>query len=311
MRRIFTLLLLISVLRPSLGQENSPEIKLAVLGPELSIEGLTQNHKNKLKTKIQQMVSRHGIVSTNFIQDFIIYPEFEIYVDDSTESTYGFIYDIEAELTLKAENIKTKSLIAAPFPFKIKGASRSSRNDAITKAIGKIDTRGPEVADFIAEIKRKVIAHYEANCSTICENAGKLIALGRPEDAIVLLYSVPQHISVGCNERVAKLLDLAYSAYSSLRCNGILAEAKKAIAEGKVKYAKSLLVLIGEESTCYSKAQQLIAGLDPTKDPTPPEKIERQLEKRKQVTVKQAATQKGKEDDKAILCAKRLRTDCD
>ena len=311
MKKILSTLLILIVIQQSLAQAEGPQIKLAVLGPELSIEGLTQNHKNKIKTKVQRMVSRYGIISTNFIEDFIIYPEFEIYVDDSTPSTYGTIHDIEGELTLKAENIKTKSLIASPFPFRVKGSSRNGRDDALTKAIGKIKTNGSEVEGFIAEIKQKVIEHYLANCSAICEKAGKLISLGRPDEAILLLYSIPQNLSASCNERVSKLLDYAYQAYNSQQCNGIVNEAQKAISNGKIKYAKSLLALIGKESSCYDNAQQIINGLDEGKDATSPEKVKQQMESRKTDAVKQVATEKGKIDDKEMLCAKRLRTDCD
>lgn len=298
------------------AQLEEPQVKLAVLGPELSIEGLNARHIRKIQTKIQRMVSRQGIVSTDYINDFIIYPEFEIYVDDATEGTYGNIYDVEAELTLKAQNIKTGTMIAAPFPFELKGASRDSRNDAITKAIGKIKTDTPEVADFIEGIKKKIIAHYKNNCASICNKAVKLINIGAAEEAISLLCSVPKDLSGGCYAQVEELLERAYSSYNAEQCLDVINEAQIAIKDQKVDYAKALLNLIPSNASCYEQAQNILNGLQSSHKPaqnSPPKsgEVKSQLKSRKEKVVDKVSATKSKEDDKELLCAKRLRTDCD
>lgn len=291
------------------AQSSSPEIKLAVLGPEITIEGLNVAHKKKIQTKVQRMVSRYGIVSTDYINDFIIYPEFEIYVDDAIQGTFGKNYDIEAELTLKAKNIKTGALIATPFPFELKGASRDSRNDAITKAIGKINSRGPEVEDFIKNLKDKILAHYESNCSQICSDAAKLINIGGNEKAITLLYSIPNGLSNACYVKVEKLLSQAYMRYNAQQCSKLIVEAQTAIKNKEIKYAESLLNMIGTKTSCYKEAQNILKGLvkKETKESSP-KTIKERLKERKQNVVKKVSKIEAKKDDKEILCAKRLRT---
>lgn len=295
------------------AQSESPEVKLAVLGPEISIEGLNVGHMRKIRTKVQRMVSSYGIVSTDYINDFVIYPEFEIYVDDAIEGTYGKNYSIEAELTLKAQNIKTEVMIATPFPFELKGVSRDSRDDAITKAIGKMNSRDPGVEDFIKDLKQKIIDHYESNCAQICNDAIKLISLGENEKAISLLYSIPSGLSSSCYTKVEALLDQAYNRYNAEQCSGIVSEAQIAIKKEEIEYAKSLLNMINENASCFDDAQKILKSLieEETKEPSSVP-IKKQLKKRKQNVVAKVSKIEAKKDDKDLLCAKRLRTiDCD
>jgi len=291
------------------AQSATPEVKLAVLGPELSIEGLNVGHMKKIQTKVQRMISRYGIVSTDYINDFIIYPEFEIYVDDAIEGTYGKNYDIEAELTLKAKNIKTGALIATPFPFELKGVSRDSRNDAITKAIGKISSQEPGVQEFIEDLKQKILSHYESNCSQICSDAAKLISLGANEEAITLLYSIPDGLSSTCYNKVETLLDQAYLRYNAQQCNELIAEAQGAIKNKEVEYAQSLLNMIGANTSCYDEAQRILNSLEniDAKESNPIQ-VKEKISNRKQNVVKKVSKIEAKKDDKELLCAKRLRT---
>lgn len=311
MKKLIQIALVVFAFQMVSGQVSEPVVKLAVLGPEISIEGLNQRQLNKITTKVEKIISKYGIVSTNYINDFVIYPTFEIYTDDAIEGTYGKVYDIEAELTLKAINIKTGSGLATSFPFEINGSSRDSRNDAITKAIGKIKTDGPEIESFVMEIKAKIIDHYLSHCNDICEDARKLISLGQTDTAITLLMSIPTNLSGPCAGKVKDLLEVAYVRYNSEQCREIILEAQKAIAENKIKYAKSLLALIGSEATCSNEKQQILNELDGKTDETPTNEVDKQVQVRKSKKIEKVSESVAKQDDKALLCAKRLRTDCD
>lgn len=310
MKKLMRYIIFLFVVQFATGQMAEPQVKLAVLGQEISVEGLNERHLNKIATKVERMVSRYGIISTNYIEDFIIVPDFEIYTDDAVEGTYGKIYDIEGELTLKAVNLSTGSRLAAPFPFELKGSSRDSRDDAITKAIGKIKTSGPEIEEFVVGIKEKILAHYQANCESICGKAEKAISLGQLEQAILLLNSVPNNLSGNCNTRVAELLDLAYTKYTVQQCSEIITEAKQAISEGKVNYAKSLLDMIDVSSSCNEAKQTILSELKGESDSTSSNEVKQQVAHRRAEKMQKVSESAASKDDKAVLCAKRIITDC-
>lgn len=298
------------------GQEDARQIKLAVAVPTYSLDGLSASHIGKINTKIQRMVSRDGMISTDYINDFVVVPEFEIFEEDVIPGTYGDIHHVVAELTLKVYNTKTKALLAAPFPIELEGESRTSKNDAITKAISRIKTSGSKIEEFISNIKTKILAYYQTHCENIYNEAYTLMERGAVEQAMNLLWSLPSNSSGSCYDQVDELLNQAYELYSAQKCQQILSESEGAIRNGDTAYAKALLNTIRSGSSCYDDAQRILGELSKsTPQKTEGDKEKRdtsdKINKRKERTVEAVAESYSKQDDKEQLCALGIGVDCD
>ncbi|MCL6265059.1 hypothetical protein [Flagellimonas myxillae] len=309
---IITLLMVMGAVNAQV--EDNSGIKLAVLPPSLSIEGLNARHLGKIRTKVQRMVSRHGIISTDYVNDFVVYPEFEIYEDDVIPGNFGSNHHIVAELTFKVQNIKTGALIASSYPFELEGISMNSRADAITKAIGSIKTSGSEIDGFVTRIKQKITEYFKANCRNIYNEASAELRKGDVEKAINLLWSVPVNVSGSCYSDIEALLDQAYVMYNNRQCQGVIAEAQEAIKNEALDYARSLLSSIKSDSVCFDEAQTILNSLKKSDTPSPPatkkETAER-VQARKKKVVNDVSRSTAQKDDKEQLCAMGIGIDCD
>lgn len=309
------IVLALCLLGPTIYAQNDDlgQIKLAVVTPDFLLEDLTLSHVSKIRTKIQSMVSNYGMSGTDYINDFVIYPKFEIYAQDIIPGTYGDIHSMEAELTLLVVDAKTKSLLAAAFPIKLKGESRRSRDDAITKSIGRIKTSGQDIEKFMDVIKQKIMDYYQSNCNRIYNEANAKLNNGLVADAINLLLTVPNSLSGECYDRIQSKLVEAYIAYSNFKCKSLITEAKTAIGKNELDYARGLLAQISQNSSCYSEAQSLMKGIETNKNSENSEKnqdAEVKLEKRKETVLKKAQREVAQKDDKEQLCDLGIGVDC-
>lgn len=310
------IVLALCLLGPTIYAQNDDlgQIKLAVVTPDFLLEDLTLSHVSKIRTKIQSMVSNYGMSGTDYINDFVIYPKFEIYEQEIIPGTYGDIHSMEAELTLLVVDAKTKSLLAAAFPLKLKGESRRSRDDAITKSIGRIKTRGQDIEKFMGDIKQKIMEYYQSNCNRIYNEANAMLNNGLVEAAINLLLTVPNSLSGDCYAKIQSKLVEAYVVYSNLKCKTLIREAKAAINKSELNYARGLLEQISKNSSCYSEAQSLMKGMDTKKNSENPEgknkDAEVKLEKRKETVLKKAQREVAQKDDKEQLCDLGIGVDC-
>lgn len=301
---------------PTIYSQNDDlgQIKLAVVTPDFLLEDLTIGHVSKIQTKIQSMVSNYGMSGTDYINDFVIYPKFEIYAQDIIPGTFGDIYSIEAELTLLVVDAKTKSLLAAAFPLKLKGESRRSRDDAITTSIGRIKTSGQDIEKFMGVIKQKIMEYYQSNCNRIYNEANAKLNNGLVADAINLLLTVPNSLSGDCYGKIQSKLVEAYVIYSNLKCKSLITEAKAAIGNNELDYAKGLLKQISQNSSCYSEAQSLMKGIDTNKNSENSkgknQDAEVKLERRKEMVLKKAQREVAQKNDKEQLCDLGIGVDC-
>lgn len=315
MKKIIVVLLLIWGSTINAQNVDLNQIKLAVITPDMLLEDLTANHVSKIQTKIQRMVSNYGMSGTDYINDFVIYPKFEIYSHDVIPGSFGDLHSIEAELTLLVVDAKTKSLLAAGFPIELKGESRDSRKDAITKSISRIKTKGDAIDKFMNTIKDKIISYYQSNCNRVYKEADVMLKNGLIADAINVLLTVPSGLSGDCYDKIQTKLLEAYIMYNNYKCKTVIAEAQAAIEKQEIDYAKGLLEQIGQSSSCFSVAQNLLKRINASnkkENPTPSsDKVKAKLEKRKVTVLKKTQKETAEKDDKEQLCDLGIGNDCD
>lgn len=252
MRHIILIISLLFSL-PGLSQNGNSEdngIQISVVTPT-EMEGLNTAQISKLESKLQQMVSNHGISGEGY---FILYPKFEIY-DHSVVEGMRNIHILEVELNLTVKEIQTGKIYNS-YTQSITGDGYSE-SKAIDKSISEIKTRGPEIASFLSETKQKIMDYYRANCSQIFNEADNMIKQKRFREAIALLYPVPRETGNSCYNKIQDKLNEAYLGYMNETCEENLVQARQALKENNNQSALESLSKIDPESNCYTKAQEL------------------------------------------------------
>ncbi|WP_111682831.1 hypothetical protein [Winogradskyella tangerina] len=306
MRLIITVLFIaFSITSVSYAQTNNLEtqVKLAVKAPLIHVEDLKPVHVSKLVTKIQSMITSYGISSVDYINDFMIYPEYEIYDHSEIQTGLGKVHSIEALLTLKVIDIKTMTLFDT-MTIELKGEDRGSKDKAITKSISRIKTKSDAVEKFLTSVKMKIISHYQDNCNQIYADAKILLNNGQLEKAIGLLQTVPRNLGGSCYEQIQALQTKAYLIYNDIICEKTIDEAKKAINNKNPDYAIELLNLISTNSSCYSNAKKLLEEIKSSNDkPKKSQIATSKANKRKVQALEKVAKEVLQEEEAAFMCA--------
>ena len=308
MRSILILLIIVTaVTRTTYAQTGdlSSQVKLAVKAPQVYVEDLKPTHVSKLVTKIQTMISNYGISGVDYINDFMLYPQYEIYDHSALQTGLGKVHSIEALLTLKVIDIKTMTLFGT-MSMELKGEDRGNKDKAITKSISRIKTRNETIENFLTDVKAKIIGYYQSNCNQIYTDANVLINNGQLEKAITLLQTVPRNLAGSCFEKIQALQTKAYLIYNDIICQQTIEEAEQAIKDQNPDYAKALLKLIGSSSSCYSQAKQLLDRLNNSQQSeaaVKPNVVKEKVEQRKKRLTKVVAEKTLKEEEDAFMCA--------
>ncbi|MCQ2351542.1 MAG: hypothetical protein MJ003_06170 [Paludibacteraceae bacterium] len=126
-----------------------------------------------------------------------------------------------------------------------------------------INTKSPQLAEFMEEGKQKVIDYYNANCDNIIKKAESLSFQKDYEAALYELTSVPEVCD--CYDRALAKTKEVYQAYIDYMCDVNLAQAKAAWAaeqnsEG-AKKAGEFMANILPDAKCYGDAQTLYSEI--------------------------------------------------
>jgi hypothetical protein len=251
------------------------------------------------------MVSNYGMSGIDYIDDFIIYPKYEIFDYSEVQTQIKNVHSIKAELTLIVLAAKTQKVFGS-YTQKLEGA-HDSRERAITKSISRIKTRGDDIEDFLNGVKEKIIKYYKNNCTQLDKDAAAMIRNGAYEKAIHLLNTVPRGLSGDCFNSIQLKLNQAYNGYNNVHCQSVIRDAEKAIAEKKESYARALLKGISSSSRCYTAAQKLIDKINTSaakkeSGTSLPKVVKEKLVNRRKMVEEQVAKSVSLEDDDDFRC---------
>jgi hypothetical protein len=216
---------------------------------ELSIENLS-----KLETKITQILTKTGLSSTGYNNNFVIYPKFEIYETNIVESGLQDITISNCELSLFIKQVDNNVLFAN-ISKKLKGNGKNKQL-SITNAISKINIEDRDFQTFIEGGKEKILAYYESKCVEIIAGADGLVKMQDYEQALGMLMTVPEE--VGCYKKVLEKSIDAYKAYQDYKCKVLVQEAKTSMAANNYNKALNILSQIDPAASCFKETESLI-----------------------------------------------------
>ncbi|PHR72550.1 MAG: hypothetical protein COA67_04700 [Lutibacter sp.] len=252
-----TLLIAILLIINNITAQNTDielnNISLSVVLPDNS-EYLQSKSLSKIETKIQHIVSKHGISGKGYTNEFLIYPKFEIYDESIVEGMRNIVV-VEVEISFFIQQYSTKKIFST-FSKSLKG-SGFTKEKAIVNAISKISTTDSRLKEFIDTGKQKILAYYENNCQQIINDSDSFIKMKKYQEAIAILSSIPKEAKNCYNSIQQKSIE-AYNEYQKQLCSQNIIKAKSEIANNNFSSALHILGYIDPSSICSREAEMLI-----------------------------------------------------
>lgn len=215
----------------------------------MQINGLDNIQTEKIRTKLQQICTKTGIVSSWSTNNFVVRPTFDIYQFETVEGGMQNIYVVKAELTLTISQID--GTIVNSTSKTLKG-SGNTKDKALNDCIANIPVTDEAFQIFLTESKKKIIDYYQARCSDIMLKAKNYAKQEQYETAIAILMLVPEEVP--CYKDIIDLTEEVYGAYQDKLCAQLTSAANAAIAIQDYYAAAEYLTKINPNSSCYSFA---------------------------------------------------------
>jgi hypothetical protein len=241
--------------------EDFGRISLNVYVPD-QVENVSDITKSLIADKLNQIVTRNGLVGDNGNDRFIITPNFVVLSKDITSSAPTMF-----ALTLQVSFYIGDGINGIRFSSVTKTYKGVGTNEtkAYISALKNIKTDDPAYQLFIHQGKNKIIEYYNSQCDFILKEAEALSSLNSPDAAICYLSQVPQV----CKECYTKSLAMAIQIYKKAQerdCKIKINQAQiiwnsNPTLEGAREVA-AIISQIDPETSCYEAAKNLINSIN-------------------------------------------------
>lgn len=217
-------------------------------------DDFTPYGKEMIRKKVEQIIARNNAGATSVYNAFVIEPDLNILDTKSTEGLTQNVTLMKAEFTLTARNIYDDS-VYGNVVIQVTGDATGDGEAAIKSLLSGIKSTNPAFTRFIRTTRDKIVQHYNANCPTIIKKGQTMIAMGKIEDAIGYLGSVPE--VVPCYEEATTIMTQAAQKAKNLECDQMLLLARSQYILKNYETALHLLSAIPSDSPCSKDARAL------------------------------------------------------
>lgn len=214
----------------------------------------TDYGKDLIRKKVEQIIARNGAGATSIYNAFVIQPELNILEEKATEGLIQNVTLVKAEFSLTAKNIYDESVYGSVI-VNVTGDATGDTEKALKALLSNIKSTNPAFTRFIRTTRDKILQHYNANCPTIIKKAQTMLSMGKIDDAIGYLSSVPE--IVPCYEEAATMMTQAAQKAKSLECDQLLLLARSMYIMKEYEKALFLLTKITSDSPCNAGARAL------------------------------------------------------
>lgn len=259
MKKIFLLIFLSSYLFGfAQTQADLGKIQLSVLFSEDQYNNYDSDLLDKVESKLTQLLSENGIVSTAYNNGLVLQPKIIMNGNDVVEGGMQNINVTNITLQLLMKQDQT-NMVFASYSKQLKGTGRD-QYAALNNAINSLDGNDPAIQRFISQGTEKLMAYYQSNCNQIMTKSANLEKNGRYEESLALLQSIPEKTS--CYKTAqTKSID-TYKNYQRKNCASFVKQAKIYIAEKEYESAFSILAGIESTSPCSAESNSLVKSIE-------------------------------------------------
>ena len=156
---IFTLAFFTSFALSAQGDDLSIPVSL---GFELMSNDVSQANQEKLKNKVQQILSRNGVSAEGWAQDFVVYPKIDLYESETIDGLQKMTV-VKAEFSLYLKQ-PVSDMVFSSISHSIKGSGKSV-DHALARSIGAIRSSDTRYKNFVEEGKKKILRYFNENCN--------------------------------------------------------------------------------------------------------------------------------------------------
>ena len=259
MKKIILLTFLCSYLFGfSQTQADLGKIQLSILFSEDQYNNYDSDLLDKVDSKLTQLLSENGIVSTAYNNGLVLQPKIILNNNEVVEGGMQNINVTNITLQLLMKQDQT-NMVFASYSKQLKGTGRD-QYAALNNAINSLDSNDPAIQKFISQGTEKLMAYYQSNCSQIMTKSANLEKNGRYEESLALLQSIPEKTS--CYKTAQTKSIETYRNFQKKNCAAFIKQAKVYIAERNYEEAFPILASIESTSSCSAESNALIKSMD-------------------------------------------------
>lgn len=166
---------------------------------DTAFSGWSQEITDLMQTKLTQIVMQNGVGS--FSEQYVLTAKIAL-EDKQVTATAPAQYLVKLLVQLQAVDVNAQILIRE-LTLNLTGVDRNE-NRAYVAAIRQINPRNPLIQSFIREASDAAVAAYNLHFNEYLDDARKLEAAGRYDDALYTLAMIPKDV-----ERYPEVLALS------------------------------------------------------------------------------------------------------
>lgn len=232
-------------------------IVLTSVLPDRVSTSLPESCGNILKNKLGQIATQNGLGGSTSEARFIITANV-VENDKNVLSTAPTMSAIDLDVTFYVADFQTKTNLGT-FNFTAKGVGQTEMK-AYISALRNINPKNPELQQFLAESKTKILEYYNTRCDFIIQQANALSQQRKFDAAIATLINVPE-VSKDCYMQALAAAAPIFKKFIDRECKINVMNARNAwnASPDNVGAAKAAEYLgkIDPEAGCYTEAEEL------------------------------------------------------
>jgi len=235
--------------------------------------------KSKLETKVQALISRNGtackvscVKNTNFDPNkidlgdlttgIICKPKLEVVDEEIANTGMEKLAVVKVSLSLFIQSLRG-NVVFSYITKEYQGSGKDNAQ-ALNNAVSSITVKDIEYERFLKNARNEIIRYYDQMCGTIVEQAISLSKFRRYQDAIFLLWPIPQEVR--CHAEARDTMVSIYKQFVDYNCNNFLYNARTYMASNEFTKATAELRKIDAEASCAKDALALMEQIAPKVD---------------------------------------------
>jgi hypothetical protein len=240
------------------SQSQIGNIAFSLVMPD-EIDGFDQNQLVKLESKIIQATTNVGVAGKGFYSDFILYPTVTINEIENHSQSMKNTISISIDLGIFIKSVADGRIFSS-YSKTLVGVG-TNKNSALNNALNDFDPKAKDISDFYVNAADKILKYFESKCDDFISKADSYAKMGKYDEAIGLLMSIPNISSTCFNKVKTKSIEI-YKLHLNKTCNSLVLSAKGLYANGEVESAIKTLCLIDPTSQCFNEAKDLLSKIE-------------------------------------------------
>ncbi len=257
MKRIYVFLLTSIMLCNAFAQApaKGSSIGLSVFVEEL-VEPFPLNAKAQLESKLHQLLTKNGISSVDYWNQFVITAVATPLTKDILPGPPPQIAE-KMELTFYIADVRNKTVFATT-SLTTRGVGTTEAKSYMD-ALRRINLNSSALHEFVVEGKKKIVEYYDAQGESMLAKARALAKQHQYEEALFIAATIPSECK-HYNAALAAGTEI-FEQYNDYACNVNLAAARTAWVSGQNALAAAeageYLAQIYPDAGCYDDAMKL------------------------------------------------------